>query len=286
MPRALKSTSRLWAQSKGPATRYRDRKRLRLPDGASKEVTGYGPTKQAATDDLYKKVQANLEAFVQVDTLTVRELFAEFLQHKRSVKGNKAKTMFNDVKDFRLHVAPAIGDLPVVQVTLRNLQDMQYTLTRQEKYRSAELVTVLLKSFYKYIVKRYRDEIEAGLKLRNVAADLDNIKRPPDLKAKPELWTIDQVQAFLAFSKRRYDSSKRSLMYPLFYTALAAGLRRGELLVLNRAPCKPVWSPGPPSTTSALPNSWCVTTRSTPETPPKPAWAFATSRYRPNSPPF
>lgn len=205
-----------------------------MPDGISKEVTGYGPTKQAATDDLYKKVQATLEAFVQVDTLSVRELFAEFLQHKRSVKGNKAKTMFNDIKDFRLHIAPAIGDLPVVKVTLRNLQDIQYTLTRQEKYRSAELVTVLLKSFYKYIVKRYRDEIEAGLKLRNVAADLDNIKRPPDLKAKPELWTIDQVQAFLAHSKRRYDSPKRSLMYPLFYTALAAGLRRGELLGLKQ----------------------------------------------------
>jgi integrase len=235
VPRPLKSTAKLWPQSKTPGTKYRDRKRVTLPDGERKEMFGYGPTKQAATEDLYAKVEAAVSAHPQAQTITVTQLFAEFLQHKRSVKGNKAKTTFNDIKDFRLHIAPSIGHKPVSEITLADLQALQYKLINEGKYRTAELVTISLKSFFAYAVKRYRDEIEAGLRLRNVAADLDPIKRPPSTKSKPQLWTIDQLQAFLALAQKRYESSRRVLMYPLFYAALSAGLRRGELLGLKQS---------------------------------------------------
>ena len=235
MSRALKSTARPWAQSKGPATRYRDRKRVTLPDGTRKELYGYGPTRDAATADLLAKVDAAAKEHSAAGSVTVRELFAEFVQHKRAVRGNKAKTTFNDLKDFRLHVAPAVGDKPVTRVTLNDLQGIQTGLAAAGKYRTAELVTVLLKSFWSYAVRRYRDEIAAGeLELRNVAEGLDKIKRPRTVRPKIELWSLEQLGAFLAEAKRRYDSNRRVLMYPLFHTALAAGLRRGELLGLKR----------------------------------------------------
>lgn len=92
MPRALKSTARLWAQSKSSATRYRDHKRVTLPDGTRKELFGYGPTKDRATADLAAKVEAAEKEHPAADTIRVRDLFAEFVQHKRAVRGNKAKT--------------------------------------------------------------------------------------------------------------------------------------------------------------------------------------------------
>ena len=195
---------------------------------------GYGPTMKAATQNLYDKIDAAMAEHPQADTITVGELFAEFLTHKRTVKGNKAKTIFNDMKDYRLHIGPAIGEKPIASVTLADLQVLQYGLVKQGKYRTAELVTISVKSFYTYAMKYYRDEIESGqLRLRNVAADLDPIRRPPSLKPKPVLWSMDQLQAFLALAKSRYDNNRRILMYPLFYTALSAGLRRGELLGLK-----------------------------------------------------
>lgn len=235
MPRAVKSTSKLWKQSKTPGTKYKDRKRITLPDGERKEMFGYGPTRQAATQNLYDKIDLQMAAHPQADTIKVVELFAEFVEHKVSVKGNKAKTTYNDLKDFRLHIGPAIGQKAVASVTLKDLQAIQYGLAKEGKYRTAELVTISLKSFFTYALKRYRDEIESGeLRMRNVAADLSTVKRPSSAKKKSTLWTIDQLQAFLALAKARYDSHPRILMYPLFYTALSAGLRRGELLGLKQ----------------------------------------------------
>ncbi len=230
MPRPLKSTAKLWPQSKGPNTKYRDRQRITLPDGTKRDLAGYGPTKQAATEDLCHKAEGleRAHAPASPETITVTALFAEFVQHKRSVKGNKAKTTFNDLKDYRLHIGPAIGDKMVGEVVLGELVAIQHGLVSGGKYRTAELVTISLKSFWSYAAKRYRD-----IGLPNIAADLDAIKRPRTVKPKAELWTLPQLQAFLEAAKARYDASRRSLMYPLFYAAISAGLRRGELLGLR-----------------------------------------------------
>jgi integrase len=236
MPRPLKSTAKLWPQSKTPGTKYRDRKTVRLPDGTSKSLVGYGPTKQAATEDLYAKVDAVLQVELQADTITVTQLFAEFLQHKRSVKGNKAKTIHDDTEMFKRHIQPKIGEKPLAEVTLPELQGIQHALTSQGKWRSAERCTILLKALLGFAAKRYRAEIAAGRLHLVYRDDVDNIKRPPGTKRKVNpLWTLEQVQAFLNLAKARYEAHPRNIMYPLFYTALEAGLRRGELIGMPRS---------------------------------------------------
>ena len=247
MPRALKSTAKLWPQSKTPGTKYRDRKRVTFPDGERKEMYGYGPTKQAATDDLYAKVDAATQQVEQAETITVTQLFAEFMQHKRSVKGSKDLTIHGDLGMFRRHIQPQIGETPIADLHLGQLQGVQYALTSKGKWRTAELATILLKGLLNYAAKRYRADVSAG-RLHLVSRDdFDNIKRPQGVTRQAgELWTPDQVNAFLALSRTRYESQKQCTVYPLFYTALAAGLRRGELLGLGRKALRRVSVKGEP----------------------------------------
>lgn len=184
MPRPLKSTAILWKQSKGPSTKYRDRKRVELPDGTKRDMVGYGPTKQAATDDLYRKAAALAADHPNAATITVTQLFAEFLQHKKSVKGRKGKTIFDDAGMFKRHLAPALGDKQVSQVSLSDLQQIQVKLVATGKYRTAELATILVKSLFRFAAKRYRAEIKAGTVALVDVDDLDAVKRPPGATRK------------------------------------------------------------------------------------------------------
>lgn len=236
--RPLKSTSTIWRQAPGPAQKYRDRKRVTLPNGEKRDVVGYGPTKAAATADLYNKVEQLLaQAAAAAKPMTVTQVMARLVQHKRNVKSRKAKTIFNDLDLFKRHIRPYIGAKPITDVTLDDLEAIQARLTRAGKWRTAELVTIQLKSLYKHALRHYRADIRAGkVHLFDLTEDLEQVQRPAGAKRTPgQAWTVDQLKAFLAEAKAAYDNSKSNLLYPVFHTAIAAGLRRGELLGLRRS---------------------------------------------------
>jgi integrase len=223
--RPLKSTARLWDQAPGPAQRYRDRKRVTLPNGEKRDVVGYGPTKAAATSDLYSKVaQLEAKARAAIQPMTVTQVMARLMQYKRNVKSRKAKTLFNDLDLFKRHIRPYIGAKPITDVTLDDLEAIQARLTRAGKWRTAELVTIQLKSLYKHALRHYRADIRAGkVHLFDLTEDLEQVQRPAGAKRTPgQAWTVDQLKAFLAEAKAAYDSSK-------------SNLRRGELLGLRRS---------------------------------------------------
>lgn len=240
-----KSTATLWAQAPGPAQKYRDRQRITLPTGEKRDVAGYGPTRRAATADLTAKVQRLLAQATIAETITVTQLMARLLRHKRSVKGRKRKTIHNDLDLFKRHVQPYIGSMAIADVTLADLEGIQARLTSAGHYRTAELATILLGSLYKHALRIYRGEIRAGtIQLFDITEDLDAIQRPAEARRKPpETWTVEQLQAFLAAAKARYDASLGNLLYPAFHAAIAAGLRRGELLGLQRSDLRRILTP-------------------------------------------
>jgi integrase len=237
---AVKSTARIWKQAPSPRQKYRDRKRVQLPDGTRKEVFGYGPTRQAATRDLYSKIERLTAQHSSSSSITMTQLVARLLRHKRTVKGRKRKTIYNDADLFNRHIRPHIGSTPIVDVTLEDLQAIQYRLVAAKKYRTAELATILLKSMYKFALRTYRKDIRAGrIRLFNLAEDLDTIKRPDSARRKPARpWTAEELGRFLAAAKARYDKSLKNLLYPAFHAAVSAGLRRGEILGLKRSDLK------------------------------------------------
>src|SRR5680860_813602 len=100
MNKHVKSTAKVWKQAPGPRQKYRDRKRVQLPDGTRKEVFGYGPTMRAATQELYAKIEQLIVHHSSVDTITMTQLIARLLRHKRTVKGRKRKTIYNDADLF------------------------------------------------------------------------------------------------------------------------------------------------------------------------------------------
>lgn len=232
----VKSTVKLWPQAPGPEQKYRDRKRVRQADGSYREFVGYGPTKRAATAALYRALRIDEAEQKAAADLTVTQVTAMLLRHKRSVEGRKKETIFNDLDLYRRHVAPHIGDTPISEVTLADLEGIQLRLTEAKKYRTAELVRVLLASIYKYALRHYRADIRAGrLNLYDLTEDLDPVQRPAEARKKQaEAWSVDQLAAFLEAAKADDDRDVSSLLYPVFHTAMAAGLRRGELLGLRR----------------------------------------------------
>lgn len=235
--RPLKTTAKVWTAAPGTAQRYRDRKRIILPNGQKRDVVGYGPTKRDATQDLYDKVRAIEIEARQRATLTLTKLMAMHLHHKRSTLGRKRRTIYNDLDLYKRHVKPALGERPIAEITLAELEALQASLAGAGKYRTAELVTTQLKGLYRYAMRIYGADIRAGrVNLYNTAADLDPVKRPEAAKHKPgATWSVTQLKTFLAEAKRVYDESRSHLLYPVFHTAIAAGLRRGELLGLRRS---------------------------------------------------
>lgn len=235
--RPLKSTAREWPGAVRREQRYRDRKRIALPDGTKIDIVGYGPTKMAATQALYERAaEAIAERSAQAAVKSVTQVVAALVTHKRRVRGRKRKTIHNDLDLYRRHVQPHIGNKAITAVTLADLEDIQTRLTTDGKWRTAELVTIQLRSIYKYALRIYRDDIRAGrLQLFDQAEDLEPVRRPAEAKHKPnDPWTVDQLALFLTEAKRVYDASLHNLLYPVFHTAIAAGLRRGELLGLRR----------------------------------------------------
>lgn len=234
--RPLKSTAKLWAGAKRPDQKYRDRQRIQLPDGRRIEVFGYGRTMKAATADLQSKISARTAEPTSAETITVTQVMAMLLRSKQKLQGRKRGTIQNYAGLYRRHIMEAIGSRPIAAVTLDELQAIQLRLVEAGHYRTAQQATILLRSLWTYALRTYAAEIRAGrVHLYDVARDLDPVKAPAGSRApKGEAWTPEQLAAFLKASQAKYERSVSNLYYPVFYTALAAGLRRGELLGLRR----------------------------------------------------
>lgn len=221
-------------------SRYRARKTVSLPNGEKQVIYRFGPTAKKALMRLNQAEQKVLSRSANAETATATQVLAELLTQKREVKQRKRKTIYNDADLWKRHIAPFIGDKPLSAVTFGDLQAIQYKLIQEEKYRTAELATILLKSLYSYALKRYRREIlDGNVSLVNLADDLEKVERPPEAVYVPErLWTEDELHAFLGEAKRRYDQAIRNNLYPAFLAFVAAGLRRGEVLGMKQSALK------------------------------------------------
>lgn len=228
-----KSTAKLWKGATRPSQKYRDRKTIKLPDGVSKEIFGYGPTKDAATDDLYKKIEREEQRHASANTLSVLQLIAKYIQSKKD-NGRKRGTIHLDLQNTRLHIKPFLGHLPITLVELADVQGMVSSLTCQGKFVTAKHCLILLRGGYRYAAKLYRKQIREGsLRLYDPTEDLEPIVMPPKDTRKEVIWSPAQMNTFFTAASEEYDRGS-SLFYPLYYLAVTAGLRRGELLGLRR----------------------------------------------------
>ena len=223
-----------WSQSKSPNTRYRARQTIRLPDGTSRRIEVYGRRQRDAIEKCQAKAREVAQRAASANTVTVDQLFARLATEKKSL-GRKAKTLHNLLGDYRRHIQPHIGSTPIAEITFEQLQAIQHRLTRQGKYRTAHLVTDILKSSYKFALRAYRKDIHEGrVRLLDLAQDLPTVQTPERKRVAQGLWSLAELNAFLDAAEEDYRVCK-NLYYPLYLTACTAGLRRGELLGLPKA---------------------------------------------------
>ena len=221
-----KSTAKSFKNPASVGTKYRERMVVTAPDGSKKDIQGYGRTKDEATAAFRVKAEAFIAAHPSVQTMTFAQLIDKYLELKR-LQGRKRKTLSDYRRIYNSHLAE-LGGKPISHITLADVQAIQHRLVGAGKYRMAELAMLLVRSSYRYAQKLYAGQLE----LRNPAEYLEAIPAPHKNDPKDAIWSHEQMDRFLTFSKAEYDAL-RSLYYPLYLTALSAGLRRGELLGLR-----------------------------------------------------
>ena len=216
-----------WSGARSPDTKFRARRRVLLPTGKKKEVYGYGSTARKAVQDREAKIKVAITKAPSLKTITVRQLMAKWLTHK-SKQQRKRSTLKTYSNFIRVHINPYIGDHEVSKVVPEDIQTIQYRLIDRGNYRTAQQVLMVTKCAFDYAQKLYSHDFE----LKNPATNIDRVSIPKVENPKDKPWTLEDLDKFLQLAKEYYYKGS-TLYYPLYYTAFACGLRRGELLGLR-----------------------------------------------------
>lgn len=220
-----------------PNRAYRSRITLDLPDGSAKTITRHGKTKTAAKAALDEAIRKALAFAPAPETVNFNQLATELLSEKKIVRGRKRRTIGNQSSLYTKHIQPLLGHRPIADVGYGELQKVIYDILGSDppRYRTAEMAQGFMQELYNFARKKYRKQItEGALTLTNLAEDLPKIEAPQQEK-NVKLWTELELKRFLAASEKRYKANHNSLSHPLYYTMIAAGLRRGEVLGMRQS---------------------------------------------------
>lgn len=182
-----------------------------------KTVSGFRTKKeaQAALAELVNDVEKGNY------TETVKKKFKEFTldyivnTYQYRVKKTSYETAYNVILT---HIIPWFGDVDLNDIDQFLVHEF-YQEKMKEGYSSSyiqrmhEMVRLILRVAYKWEI---------------LHKDIASLLEPPRLKKKEmKVWTVDQVNTFLKFTKNitRY--------YPVFFLAAYTGMRKGEILGLT-----------------------------------------------------
>ena len=122
----------------------------------------------------------------------------------------------------RLHIVPALGDIPVAELTASRIQTFLYYLQAEKQLsrRTTSLVRSILIQLYDYAV-------EMSLASINPARSTKLPRQPQRPEAEEKVIPIAQREVVLAAAQ------KDPIMRPIITTLLFTGMRIGELLALQ-----------------------------------------------------
>ena len=122
----------------------------------------------------------------------------------------------------RLHIVPALGDIPVAELTASRIQTFLYYLQAEKQLsrRTTSLVRSILIQLYDYAV-------EMSLAPINPARSTKLPRQPQRPESEEKVIPIAQREAVLAAAQ------KDPIMRPIITTLLFTGMRIGELLALQ-----------------------------------------------------
>lgn len=204
--------------------------RWRAAVSVGKDVNGK-PKRKVFTKATRHEVQSELAKALRdvqlgLPIVSEKQTVAKFLDHwlNEVVKPRVRPKTFRTYSDLvQNHITPCLGDLPLGKLSVQRVREfLNSKLAVQElpkKSFSARTVKHLLVTLRGALAVAVKD----GLIPRNVAALVD----PPRVqRSEAKVFSPDQARAFL-------DAVKGSRLEAAFTTAVAVGLRQGEILGLK-----------------------------------------------------
>lgn len=176
-----------------------------------------GPSKREAEKQMTKLIhELDSGMFVKPDKTIMKDYLEKWLSDY--AKPNLSPRSYDRYTGIiNKYLIPELGSIQLTQLRPEHLQ-RHYT-TGLNRGLSA----LTIRYHHALIHIALKTAVKWGLVNRNVADAVD----PPRFKRSAmQTWNEDEINRFL-------EAAKDSHYYPLFYTALFTGMRRGELLALR-----------------------------------------------------
>jgi integrase len=209
---------RKWKNSKGQqscwALGYND------TFGNRKIESGFG-TKVEAEKELSKRLQEieNGSYFEVNKTLTFKQITDKFLKYHVEMH-LKESTCDTYMGFLRVHILPVLGNMKIIEITPNTIYEYIRLKQKETKLSNCSINKhiVLIKSILNHAV-------DNGLIIKNLAG---KVKKLNEKNTEQSCLTQKEVFAVLETAKKHYPD-----FYPLLFTAVFTGMRRGEILALT-----------------------------------------------------
>jgi integrase len=158
---------------------------------------------------------------------TVGEYLREWLQLQRSQL--QPSTLESYRSNVERYLVPALGDVPLDQLTAAQLSAFYSRLQHSGRHRSGQPLSLRTVQYCHGVIhKALGDAVRHELLARNVAmnATLPKVDLRGDRVAEIHAWTAEELRRFL-------DHTRATPRQSLWHLAAATGMRRGELLGLR-----------------------------------------------------
>ena len=134
-------------------------------------------------------------------------------------------------RNIEQHIIPAIGDIPLNKLTTRNLQKLYNDLQSNGRLRKVQKKEKpgLSNSTVRGIHMMLHNALDRAVKEKLILSNpTENCIIPQIEKQEMKILHSDHISAYLNAAERRNA-------LPMFYLELVSGLRKGELVALQRS---------------------------------------------------
>jgi integrase len=196
--------------------------------GTRRNASGWGKTKRTAQQAL-RDMLTDASRGELVDPS--RQPLGAYLDEWGAGLRLAPSTIASYRKNIRLHIAPALGTVPLAALTTEQVDRLYRELERggRADHREGE---GLSPRTVRYIHTILSSALGAAVKTRRLARNPAADTSPPTAKqAKaPEMhpWTAGQLAAFLGWAREHAPAG-----FPLWHVLAFTGMRRGEALALR-----------------------------------------------------
>jgi integrase len=207
------------------------KRRDRAPDGRRVSYTTKRAAQRAA-NEIRQKIDAR--SYVRRDRITVEEWLEKWQQGAAFLNLSES-TRESYARYLRVHIVPRLGPVRLQDLDAPMLDRLYADLLRDGNRTTG---AGLSRRTVQYIATILHSALEAAMRKnlldRNPGRKADVPKRPKGERgSKMRTWDDGQLRHFL-------ESSSEERLYPAFVLAATTGMRRGEVLGLERDEFHPI----------------------------------------------